>query len=147
MLDQNIKTQLKAYLERLESPIELVAALDESDKAAQIKELVTEIAELSDKVTARFDGNNTRRPSFGVAKAGEQPRVFFAGLPMGHEFTSLILALLQVSGYAPKVSDEVLNQISVHDKFHRTLILSGFCLLKIAKISLNSSFFPKPIKR
>ncbi|EPS7820612.1 alkyl hydroperoxide reductase subunit F [Acinetobacter baumannii] len=111
MLDQNIKTQLKAYLERLESPIELVAALDESDKAAQIKELVTEIAELSDKVTARFDGNNTRRPSFGVAKAGEQPRVFFAGLPMGHEFTSLILALLQVSGYAPKVSNEVLNQI------------------------------------
>ncbi len=88
MLDQNIKTQLKAYLERLESPIELVAALDESDKAAQIKELVTEIAELSDKVTARFDGNNTHRPSFGVAKAGEQPRVFFAGLPMGHEFTS-----------------------------------------------------------
>ncbi|MDI7714388.1 alkyl hydroperoxide reductase subunit F [Acinetobacter baumannii] len=111
MLDQNIKTQLKAYLERLESPIELVAALDESDKAAQIKELVTEIAELSDKITARFDGNNTRSPSFGVAKAGEQPRVFFAGLPMGHEFTSLILALLQVSGYAPKVSDEVLNQI------------------------------------
>lgn len=38
-------------------------------------------------------------------------------------------------------------KISVHDKFHRTLILSGFCLLKIAKISLNSSFFPKPIKR
>ncbi|MEB3767702.1 alkyl hydroperoxide reductase subunit F [Acinetobacter sp. MD2] len=111
MLDQNIKTQLKAYLERLESPIELVAALDDSDKAEQIKELVTEIAELSDLVTARFDGENARRPSFGVAKAGQQPRVFFAGLPMGHEFTSLILALLQVSGYAPKVSDDVLNQI------------------------------------
>ncbi|WP_171499558.1 thioredoxin family protein, partial [Acinetobacter guerrae] len=111
MLDQNIKTQLKAYLERLESPIELVAALDDSDKAAKIKELVTEIAELSNQVTARFDGQNTRRPSFGIAKAGEQPRVFFAGLPMGHEFTSLILALLQTSGYAPKVSDEVLNQI------------------------------------
>ena len=111
MLDQNIKTQLKAYLERLESPIELVAALDDSDKAAKIKELVTEIAELSDQVTARFDGQNTRRPSFGIAKVGEQPRVFFAGLPMGHEFTSLILALLQTSGYAPKVSDGVLNQI------------------------------------
>lgn len=111
MLDQNIKTQLKAYLERLESPIELVAALDNSDKAEKIKELVSEIAELSDLVTARFDGQNSRRPSFGIAKKGEQPRVFFAGLPMGHEFTSLILALLQVSGYAPKVSDEVLNQI------------------------------------
>ncbi|MFW2072560.1 alkyl hydroperoxide reductase subunit F [Acinetobacter gerneri] len=111
MLDQNIKAQLKAYLERLESPIELVAVLDDSDKASKIKELVTEIAELSDQVTARFDGNNSRRPSFGVAKVGEQPRVFFAGLPMGHEFTSLILALLQVSGYAPKVSDEILAQI------------------------------------
>lgn len=111
MLDQNIKAQLKAYLERLESPIEIVASLNESEKATKIKELVLEIAELSDQVTARLDGQNSRRPSFGIAKAGEEPRVHFAGLPMGHEFTSLILALLQVSGYAPKVSDEVLTQI------------------------------------
>ncbi|MCJ8146755.1 alkyl hydroperoxide reductase subunit F [Acinetobacter sp. A3.8] len=111
MLEQNIKAQLKTYLERLESPIEIIASLDESNNATKIKELVTEIAELSDQVTARFDGTHTRRPSFAIAKVGEQPRVHFAGLPMGHEFTSLILALLQVSGYAPKVSDEVLNQI------------------------------------
>lgn len=128
MLDQNIKTQLKAYLERLESPIELVAALDDSDKADKIKELVTEIAELSDSVTARFDGQNARRPSFGIAKAGEQPRVFFAGLPMGHEFTSLILALLQVSGYAPKVSDETLNQIKgLNLKAHFDVFVSLSC--------------------
>ncbi len=111
MLEQNVKAQLKTYLERLESPIEIIASLDESNNAAKIKELVTEIAELSDQVTARFDGTHTRRPSFAIAKVGEQPRVHFAGLPMGHEFTSLILALLQVSGYAPKVSDEILNQI------------------------------------
>ena len=104
MLDQNTSTQLKTLLERLESPIELVATLDGSDKSAKIKELVEEIAALSPQVTARFDGNNARAPSFGIAKVGEQPRVFFAGLPMGHEFTSLILALLQTSGYAPKVS-------------------------------------------
>lgn len=111
MLDQNTSAQLKTLLERLESPIELVASLDGSDKSDKIKELVNEIAALSDQVTARLDGQHSRRPSFGVAKVGEQPRVFFAGLPMGHEFTSLILALLQVSGYAPKVSDEVLAQI------------------------------------
>ncbi len=111
MLDQNIKAQLKGYLERLQGPIDLVASLDDSDKAKQIQELVSEIAELSDQVTARFDGQNSRRPSFGIAKSGEQPRVHFAGLPMGHEFTSLILALLQVSGYAAKVSDEILQQI------------------------------------
>ncbi|NNH37322.1 alkyl hydroperoxide reductase subunit F [Acinetobacter terrae] len=111
MLDQNTSAQLKTLLQRLESPIELVASLDSSDKSDKIKELVTEVAALSDQVTVRFDGTNKRTPSFGIAKVGEQPRVNFAGLPMGHEFTSLILALLQVSGYAPKVSDEVLAQI------------------------------------
>ena len=111
MLDQNTSAQLKTLLERLESPIELVASLNDSDKSEKIKELVTEVAALSDQVSVRFDGNNSRRPSFGIAKVGEQARVNFAGLPMGHEFTSLILALLQVSGYAPKVSDDVLAQI------------------------------------
>lgn len=111
MLDQNTTAQLKTLLERLESPIEIVASLDDSDKAAQVKELVSEVAALSDQVTARFDGTHSRRPSFAIAKVGETPRVHFAGLPMGHEFTSLILALLQTSGYAPKVSDELLSQI------------------------------------
>ena len=111
MLDQNTTAQLKALLERLEGPIEIVATLNDSDKSAKIQELVTEVAALSDLVTARFDGTNKRAPSFGIAKASEEPRVFFAGLPMGHEFTSLILALLQTSGYAPKVSDEVLQSI------------------------------------
>ena len=89
MLDQNTSAQLKTLLERLESPIEIVASLNDSDKSDKIKELVTEIAALSDQVTARFDGSNSHRPSFGIAKVGEQPRVNFAGLPMGHEFTSL----------------------------------------------------------
>ncbi len=97
MLDQNTSAQLKTLLERLEGPIELVATLNGSEKSDKIKELVEEVAALSPLVTARFDGQNSRAPSFGVAKAGEQPRVFFAGLPMGHEFTSLILALLQTS--------------------------------------------------
>ena len=92
MLDQNTSAQLKTLLERLESPIEIVATLNGSDKSNQIKELVEEVAALSALVTARFDGKNSRAPSFGIAKAGEEPRVFFAGLPMGHEFTSLILS-------------------------------------------------------
>ena len=51
------------------------------------------------------------------------------------------------STYTPREEQNIINNLSVHDKFHRTLILSGICLLKIARISLNSSFFPKPIKR
>ena len=60
MLDQNTSAQLKTLLERLESPIEIVASLNDSDKSDKIKELVTEIAALSDQVTARFDGSNSR---------------------------------------------------------------------------------------
>ena len=128
MLEQAIKDQLATYLQRLEAPIEIVASLDESDKAGKIREFVTEVASLSDQVTARFDGTNSRRPSFGIAKTGEQPRVHFAGLPMGHEFTSLILALLQVSGYAPKISDELLNQIkSLNLKSNLEVFVSLSC--------------------
>lgn len=111
MLDSTIKSQLKAYLERLVNPVELVPALDDSAKAAEIRELLEEIASLSDKVSIRANGDAALKPSFGIALAGETPRVQFAGIPMGHEFTSLVLALLQVSGYPPKVDAALIEQI------------------------------------
>lgn len=111
MLDDNIQTQLKAYLERLQQPIELVASLDGSDNAQEMRTMLQEIAALSDKITLREDGRNKRTPSFGVTRPGEEARVQFAGIPMGHEFTSLVLALLQVGGYPPKVSEETIEQI------------------------------------
>ena len=82
----------------------------------------------------------------GVASVSEIDRILRdgAGFRMG-PFELFDLTALDVSH---PVMESIFNQYySVHDKFHRTLILSGFCLLKIAKISLNSSFFPKPIKR
>ena len=111
MLDTNIKTQLKAYLEKLVNPIELVGSLDASDKSRELDELLQEIANLSDKVSIRNDGTATLKPSFSVGLPGAEARVFFAGIPMGHEFTSLILALLQVSGYPPKTEAALLEQI------------------------------------
>jgi alkyl hydroperoxide reductase subunit F len=111
MLDANIKTQLQTYLEKLVQPIELVASLDDSPKAAEMRELLAEIASLSDKVTFSENGNAARRPSFGVAKVGEKARIHFAGIPLGHEFTSLVLALLQTSGYPPKLEAEDIEQI------------------------------------
>jgi alkyl hydroperoxide reductase subunit F len=111
MLDANIKAQLKAYLEKLVAPIELVASLDGSAKSDEMRGLLEDIAGLSAKVSIRDDGSDARRPSFSIGKAGEAPRIRFAGLPMGHEFTSLILALLQASGYAPKLDPDVVEQI------------------------------------
>ncbi len=111
MLDANIKTQLKAYLEKLRTPIELVASLDDSAAAQEIRGLLSDIAGLSDKVGVREDGVAARRPSFAVGRPGEAARISFAGLPMGHEFTSLILALLQTGGHPPKVDADVIEQI------------------------------------
>ena len=112
MLDSNIQAQLKEYLKNLRAPIELVASLDNSEAAGKIRTLITQIAELSpEMISVNLNGNYSRKPSFGIAKKDEIPRVHFAGLPMGHEFTTLILALLQVGGHPPKISAEQTQQI------------------------------------
>ncbi|MDR0528423.1 MAG: alkyl hydroperoxide reductase subunit F [Zoogloeaceae bacterium] len=111
MLEPSLKEQLRAYLENLVFPVEIVASLDESDNAREMQGLLEEIAPLSEKVRLRFDGENARRPSFSVARPGEKPRLHFAGLPMGHEFTSLVLALLHVGGHPPRLSEETQAQI------------------------------------
>ena len=111
MLDSNILAQLKVYLERLQQPIELVASLDDSAGAGEMRELLNEIAPLSDKVSVRFDGSDERRPSFQITRAGQDMGVRFAAVPMGHEFTSLVLALLQAGGHPPKVGADLIEQI------------------------------------
>jgi len=112
MLDTNLKQQLKGYLERLVNPIELVASVDDSAKSVELMALLAEITTLSDRISLRRDGDNERHPSFTINALNAEPSgVHFAGIPLGHEFTSLVLALLQVSGYAPKVSEEVQEQI------------------------------------
>ncbi|MDH4391860.1 MAG: alkyl hydroperoxide reductase subunit F, partial [Aquabacterium sp.] len=112
MLDDSIKAQLAAYFERITQPVELIASLDDSEGAQQIRELVTEVAAVAPaKISARFDGNFERRPSFQITRAGHDMGVHFAAVPMGHEFTSLLLAVLWAGGHPPKVEPEVLDQI------------------------------------
>ncbi|MCL2021920.1 MAG: alkyl hydroperoxide reductase subunit F [Betaproteobacteria bacterium] len=111
MLDDSLKEQLRSHFAKLTKPIELIASLNESDSARQMRELLEEIASLSDKLTLNLNGTNTRRPSFSIAVMGEAPRIHFAGLPMGHEFTSLILAILQTGGVPPKLDAETIEQI------------------------------------
>ncbi|QWE19047.1 alkyl hydroperoxide reductase subunit F [Polynucleobacter corsicus] len=111
MLDTNIKTQLKAYFEKIESPIVLEATLDDSTHSAQMLELLNEVAEQSTKITVKTSGSSKNIPSFTVGKADEVARIAFSGLPMGHEMTSFILAILQASGYPPKVEQDVIESI------------------------------------
>ncbi len=115
MLDATMQQQLKSYLELLENPIELVASYDDSDKSRELSALLHELVALSSKISVREDGSDARRPSFTIQRPGAQISLRFAGIPLGHEFTSLVLALLQVGGRAPKISDEEIEQIRALD--------------------------------
>jgi len=116
MLDTPMKSQLQAYLQNLRSPIRLIATLDASEKSHELRELLQDIAELSDKVSVDETGSDARKPSFVIAKEGDTTGVRFAAIPLGHEFTSLVLALLWTGGHPPKVEAEVLAQIKGLDK-------------------------------
>ncbi len=112
MLDDTLKTQLKTYLERLVQPIQLVAALDDSDTAREMRQLLDDIVAQSDKITlVESSEEGVRRPSFAVARADGSVHLRFAGLPLGHEFTSLVLALLQVGGYPSKEDADLQQQV------------------------------------
>jgi alkyl hydroperoxide reductase subunit F len=117
MLDTATKDQLKTYLERATLPIEIVASLDDSEASGEVLSLLKDVAESSPlvKLTESRDDPH-RKPSFSINRPGENHGPRFAGLPMGHEFTSLILALLQIGGYPPKVEQAVLDQIRALDR-------------------------------
>ena len=116
MLDAATKAQLKSYLERATKPIEIVASLDDSQASGELQSLLKDIADSSPLVkVTESRSDNLRKPSFSVNRPSENHGPRFAGLPMGHEFTSLILALLQVGGYPPKVEDDILQQIRALD--------------------------------
>jgi len=113
VLDDDLKQQMQAYLTRLRHPIRLTAWLDGGDASAELRSLLTDIAaasELVELVVAEGHGDE-RVPSFGIHRPDEEPRIRFAGLPLGHELSSLILALLHVGGHPPKEDEEVLARI------------------------------------
>ena len=171
MLDSNLTEQLRGHLTKVTRPIELVAALDDGPKSTELWELLTEIAALSDNVSAvrnpvdvgdrsasaegsddtaegsddtaegsddtaegsddtaeGSDATGGRRPSFTIDRVGTDVSVGFAGIPMGHEFTSLVLALLQVGGHPPAVSDEAAEAIeNLEGEFHFVTYMSLSC--------------------
>jgi len=129
MLDDQLKTQLAAYLERVTQPFELVASLDDSDTAREMLQLLQTIQSLrADKISLRTDGSDARRPSFSLQRVGSSSQLRFAGLPLGHEFTSLVLALLWTGGHPPKVEQDVIEQIqALEGDFNFEVYMSLSC--------------------
>lgn len=116
MLDPDLKQQLQSYLERVRRPIEIVASVDDSTASREMQELLGEIAEVCPHVhvTERRD-DAERKPSFSLGSPGQQISVRFAGIPLGHEFTSLVLALLQVGGHPSKLEPELVERVQALD--------------------------------
>ncbi|RRV73230.1 alkyl hydroperoxide reductase subunit F, partial [Stutzerimonas stutzeri] len=110
---------MKAYLEKVTQPFEIVASLDDGEKSRELLSLLQDIAGLSDKITLKTDGDDARKPSFSLNRIGGNISLRFAGIPMGHEFTSLVLALLQVGGHPSKTAPEVIEQIKALDGDYR----------------------------
>ena len=147
MLDDTLKAQLQQYLGLLRQPIRLIASLDDSETGTDMKSLLETIVGLSEKVTLDTSGNDARKPSFEVVREGETQGVRFAGLPLGHEFTSLVLALLWTGGHPPKVEPEVIDSIKALDgdfSFEVYMSLTCHnCPDVVQALSLMAIFNPK----
>ena len=112
LIDAAMTAQLRAHFEKIQRPIELAASLDDQPKSVEMRRLLGEIGELSDKITILDETEpDARQPSFTVAPKGEAARIRFAGPPLGHELSSLVLAILHCSGHPPKVAPEILERI------------------------------------
>lgn len=112
MFDDQLKTQLAAYLERVVQPFTIVASLGEDEVSGEMRELLTTIAGMrADMITLQLDGQDARKPSFTLQRSGTNSSLRFAGLPLGHEFTSLVLALLWTGGHPPKVEQDLIDQV------------------------------------
>ncbi|WP_210140616.1 alkyl hydroperoxide reductase subunit F [Staphylococcus sp. GDX8P107P-1] len=115
MLNDQLKSQLQQLLQLMEGDVVLKASLGSDDKSKELKELLDEVSAASDHITIEAS-DLKRTPSFSVDKPNETSGITFAGLPMGHEFNSLVLALLQVSGRPPKEEQAIIDQIKAIDR-------------------------------
>jgi len=127
MLDTNVKNQLKTYLQNLKHPVELVVSADDSKKSNEIKDLVKDVVDCSSLVTSS-EKQDKRTPSLRVINPQLGTNITFAGLPMGHEFTSLVLALLHSGGHPIKLADDVIEQIrDLPGEYHFETYVSLSC--------------------
>jgi NADH-dependent peroxiredoxin subunit F len=129
MLDGNLKSQLQSYLERISQPVELIAWADESEGSREMLELLADIQAACSLISVEVRrGGGELTPSFALRRPGAEPRLRFAGVPMGHEFTSLVLALLQTGGHPPKADSALVEQIrALQGEFHFETFVSLTC--------------------
>ncbi len=127
MLDKETKQNLEQYLALIESPIVFSVSLDTSENSQKLAEFTKEISEMSPKISWKKK-ELMRTPSFSISPLGKESGIIFAGIPLGHEFASFLLALLQISGRAPKISESLSLKIKqIKQKLHFDSYVSLTC--------------------
>ncbi|WP_216829744.1 alkyl hydroperoxide reductase subunit F [Alkalihalobacterium elongatum] len=127
VLDPEIRSQLNQYLQLMEGDVLLKVSLGSDKVSDEMEALINELTSMSSKISVRKT-ELTRTPSFSINRVGQETGVAFAGVPLGHEFTSLVLALLQVSGRAPKVDESVIEQVKkISGEYHFETYVSLSC--------------------
>jgi len=115
VLDSQLLEQFRALSDKIVEPVVLAATVDDSPKSRELSELLDQLASASPKLSVEQRNEGTRAPSFRIERAGADVAVEFAGIPLGHEFTSLVLAILQVGGHPPRIEDDVRQAIEALD--------------------------------
>ena len=127
MLDNKLKDQLKAYLKMLKSNVTIGLSLNEDENSKKLKSFIDDVKSLSDKIKIREEKLDFT-PAFSLNGEFEHGQIVFAGIPLGHEFESFVLALLQVGGIEPKISKEEKERIkSIKEKRNFETIVSLSC--------------------
>lgn len=127
MLDTNLKTQLEQYLALLENDIVIKVSLDKGPKSQEMNEFLKEVTSLSNKISI-IEEKQERTPSFSIERKDILNKVIFAGIPLGHEFTSFVLAILQIGGRTPKISQSEIDLVkSIDKKMDFTTFVSLTC--------------------
>ncbi len=128
MLDASLKEQLQAYLTRVTRPIHILASVDDGEGSQELRALLDDLRACSAQIHVDLSGDDARKPSFAIGTPGQDISLRFAGIPLGHEFTSLVLALLQVGGHPSKLAQEVIEQIrNVDGEFQFETYFSQSC--------------------
>ena len=127
MLEPDIKAQLAQYLEMMENDVLLKVSTGSDNVSNVMNGLMDELTSMSSRIKVEKT-ELERTPSFSVNRIGEDTGITFAGIPLGHEFTSLVLALLQVSGRAPKVDQKLIDQVkNLEGEYHFESYISLSC--------------------
>ena len=138
MLDNTLKTQLQSYMGMISQPVQIVACLDDGAKSRELRDLLQQIQQMSDHITfTERNDEDHRKPSFSINRPDGSISLRFAGIPLGHEFTSLVLALLQAGGHPIKIDEDVIQHGYIT---LRSTVLCSKRRSIVAKLCLSLAF-------